>query len=92
MRYSDTDSTNQVQLCRVYKLKLGSASFEKTKIKLALYELAEGVGFEPTTPLTRGKRLAGARTRPLCDPPQFGMHYYIITGYATQKITGGVLL
>ena len=31
----------------------------------------EGVGFEPTTPLTQGKRLAGARTRPLCDPSTF---------------------
>ncbi len=31
-------------------------------------ETAEGVGFEPTTPLSQGKRLAGARTRPLCDP------------------------
>ena len=30
--------------------------------------LAEGVGFEPTTPVSQGKRLAGARTRPLCDP------------------------
>ena len=30
--------------------------------------MAEGVGFEPTTPVSQGKRLAGARTRPLCDP------------------------
>ena len=30
--------------------------------------VAEGVGFEPTTPIPQGKRLAGARTRPLCDP------------------------
>ena len=30
--------------------------------------MAEGVGFEPTTPISQGKRLAGARTRPLCDP------------------------
>ncbi len=30
--------------------------------------LAEGEGFEPSTPIIRGKRLAGARTRPLCDP------------------------
>ena len=29
--------------------------------------VAEGVGFEPTIP-RRDKRLAGARTRPLCDP------------------------
>ena len=26
------------------------------------------MGFEPTTPISQGKRLAGARTRPLCDP------------------------
>lgn len=30
--------------------------------------MAEGMGFEPMTPISRGKRLAGARTRPLCDP------------------------
>ena len=30
--------------------------------------LAEGVGFEPTIEETLDKRLAGARTRPLCDP------------------------
>lgn len=36
--------------------------------------MAEGEGFEPSIPVTRDKRLAGARTRPLCDPsedPQF---------------------
>ena len=26
--------------------------------------VAEGVGFEPTTPITQGNRLAGGRTRP----------------------------
>ena len=31
-------------------------------------EMAEGVGFEPTIPVSQDKRLAGARTRPLCDP------------------------
>ena len=30
--------------------------------------MAEGVGFEPTTPISQGNRLAGGRTRPLCDP------------------------
>ena len=30
--------------------------------------MAEGVGFEPTIGETPDKRLAGARTRPLCDP------------------------
>ena len=33
-----------------------------------LLHLAEGVGFEPTIPISQDKRLAGARTRPLCDP------------------------
>ena len=32
------------------------------------------MGFEPTTPLSQGKRLAGARTRPLCDPS--AIHQY----------------
>ncbi len=31
-------------------------------------EVAEGEGFEPSTPVSQSKRLAGARTRPLCDP------------------------
>ena len=26
------------------------------------------MGFEPMTPVSRGNRLAGGRTRPLCDP------------------------
>ena len=30
--------------------------------------LAEGVGFEPTKDVTALTRLAGGRTRPLCDP------------------------
>ena len=30
--------------------------------------MAEGVGFEPTRGISPPKRLAGARTRPLCDP------------------------
>ena len=30
--------------------------------------MAEGEGFEPSIPVSRDKRLAGARTRPLCDP------------------------
>ena len=39
--------------------------------------MAEGEGFEPSTPITQSKRLAGARTRPLCDPsaPSNSMHY-----------------
>ncbi len=30
--------------------------------------MAEGERFELSTLITQGKRLAGARTRPLCDP------------------------
>ncbi len=30
--------------------------------------MAEGEGFEPSIPVAQDKRLAGARTRPLCDP------------------------
>ena len=30
--------------------------------------MAEGPGFEPGTPISQGNRLAGGRTRPLCDP------------------------
>ena len=45
--------------------------------------MAEGVGFEPTTPVSQGKRLAGARTRPLCDP-SFKYCHCIITLYFAQ--------
>ena len=30
------------------------------------------MGFEPTIPISQDKRLAGARTRPLCDPSPTG--------------------
>jgi hypothetical protein len=30
--------------------------------------MAEGVGFEPTSPVSQAKRLAGARTRPTMRP------------------------
>jgi hypothetical protein len=30
--------------------------------------VAEGMGFEPMTPVSQGNRLAGGRTKPLCDP------------------------
>ena len=43
---------------------------------MSLY-VAEGVGFEPTTPISQGKRLAGARTRPLCDPSKFQSYFYV---------------
>ncbi len=30
------------------------------------------MGFEPMTPVSQGNRLAGGRTRPLCDPSIVG--------------------
>ena len=43
------------------------------------------MGFEPTTPVPQGKRLAGARTRPLCDPSLvFVYNYYSTTLYLAQ--------
>ncbi len=46
--------------------------------------MAEGEGFEPSTPVSQGKHLAGARTRPLCDPSPLydkGNFYLIIISY-----------
>ena len=55
--------------------------------------LAEGVGFEPTTPLSQGKRLAGARTRPLCDPSTFSetLLFYGMESLFTTPTTGDAL-
>src|SRR5688572_2305706 len=36
--------------------------------------VAEGQGFEPWIPVTQDNRLAGGRTRPLCDPSA-GLHH-----------------
>ena len=47
---------------------------------MAENEVAEGVGFEPTIPVSQDKRLAGARTRPLCDPS--GMRTFTIAELA----------
>ena len=43
---------------------------EKTRgVEIGRLEIvAEGAGFEPAIPVSQDKRLAGARTRPLCDP------------------------
>ena len=38
--------------------------------------MAEGMGFEPMSPISQAKRLAGARTRPLCDPSILGLKIY----------------
>jgi hypothetical protein len=35
---------------------------------VSVVPMAEGERFELSTLITQGKRLAGARTRPLCDP------------------------
>ena len=48
--------------------------------------MAEGVGFEPTTPISQGNRLAGDRTRPLCDPS-----FPCKDNYATYKLTQEML-
>ncbi len=34
------------------------------------------MGFEPMSPISQAKRLAGARTRPLCDPSILGSQIY----------------
>ena len=57
---------------------------ERTRSQTAHSIVAEGVGFEPTTPLSQGKRLAGARTRPLCDPSV--ARKYITKRYVKQRI------
>ncbi len=60
--------------------------------------MAEGVGFEPTTPITQGKRLAGARTRPTMrslragDAPGFttgDTHFYYSTTPGEPQSWGG---
>ena len=56
-------------------------------VKGQLPPLAEGVGFEPTTPVSQGKRLAGARTRPLCDPSSI-----VCSQYLDNFITFGYIL
>ena len=59
---------------KFFKSNIGKIFAGVSVSKLALttnYSLlnpAEGEGFEPSTPVTQGKHLAGARTRPLCDP------------------------
>ncbi len=45
--------------------------------------MAEGMGFEPMNPLSQVKRLAGARTRPLCDPSLAG--YMLSNGYISSN-------
>ncbi len=45
--------------------------------------MAEGMGFEPMSPFSQTKRLAGARTRPLCDPSS--AVYMLSNGYVTSN-------
>ena len=51
--------------------------------------VAEGVGFEPTRELSPPTRLAGGRTRPLCDPSAWWdvVHQYI-SGQAASSAAG----
>ena len=51
---------------------LSGGKVEKTEDGL-IDMVAEGAGFEPAIPVSQDKRLAGARTRPLCDPSQIRM-------------------
>ena len=50
-------------LCIDYSSEFGEAATPRT--------MAEGVGFEPTIPVSRDNRLAGGRTKPLCDPSHY---------------------
>ena len=55
--------------------KEGKAKFNMKELRskylftlILLTKMAEGMGFEPMRGISSPKRLAGARTRPLCDP------------------------
>ena len=50
------------------------------------------MGFEPTTPISQGKRLAGARTRPLCDPSLYKHQFYYITRLYFAQIPACVII
>ena len=47
--------------------------------------MAEGMGFEPMRELSPPKRLAGARTRPLCDPSTALNEQYTREAYHRQS-------
>jgi hypothetical protein len=46
--------------------------------------MAEGMGFEPMTPVSRGNRLAGGRTRPLCDPSKRSVRFFSAMQYSIE--------
>ena len=50
----------------------------------------EGMGFEPMSPFSQAKRLAGARTRPLCDPSVWATCYQM-PPYASILLRPGLL-
>ena len=43
------------------------------------------MGFEPMSPISQAKRLAGARTRPLCDPSILGLNIYKNGGLTARR-------
>jgi hypothetical protein len=54
------------------------------------FGLAEGQGFEPWIPVTRDNRLAGGRTRPLCDPSDCNALYaYRLDALKVRLVTEG---
>ena len=60
------NATGSIPIFITYLIKNRKAPYRQGAHDSSI--LAEGVGFEPTTEVSPGKRLAGARTRPLCDP------------------------
>ena len=56
MRYQNSDSANQVQFRRPNRPKLNSAKHKTTRIKMALCEMAEGVGFPKRAKQKRGSQ------------------------------------
>ena len=63
-------------------------SWDLPKLSLMIETgLAEGMGFEPMTPISQSKHLAGARTRPLCDPSSVPLPIYQ-TGHQATILTG----
>ena len=43
------------------------------------------MGFEPMSPISQAKRLAGARTRPLCDPSVLSLQIYKNGGLTARR-------
>jgi hypothetical protein len=51
------------------------------------------MGFEPMTPISRSNRLAGGRTRPLCDPSSWQLvQYNTVFLYLSTKLKDKVFI